>query len=53
LAKARNPRHSVPPVPLTLINRIRGAADDSSGATEHSGEVDPGSREENASNQKT
>jgi hypothetical protein len=44
---------TLPPDPLPLIDRVRGAANDSGGATKHSGEVDAGSREENASNQKT
>ena len=42
-----------PPDPLALIDRVRGAAKETSGAAASAGEVDAGWREENASNQKT
>ena len=44
---------TLPPDPLTLIDRVRGAASDTGGAANSPGEADAGSREENASNQKT
>jgi 2-polyprenyl-6-methoxyphenol hydroxylase-like FAD-dependent oxidoreductase len=44
---------TLPPDPLALIDRVRGAASDTGGAARHAGEAGAGRREENASNQKT
>jgi hypothetical protein len=45
--------NTLPPDPLALIDRVRGAASETSRTTAYSGQVDAGRREENGSNQKT